>query len=197
MILDKKFWNTRWENGRTGWDIGQASPAIMDFIGSFFNKKAKIIIPGCGNAYEAQALVEDGFTDITLIDIAPVLVEKLKNKFKNLPEIKVICGDFFAHRGKYDILIEQTFFCTLLLEKRNDYVEKVYSLLKPEGQLIGVLFNVPLGTDHPPFGGNNQEYKQLFSTHFKINTLDDCKNSIPDRVGSEAFIHFTKERTTI
>lgn len=30
--IDQNFWNERWQKSETGWDIGQASPAITDYI---------------------------------------------------------------------------------------------------------------------------------------------------------------------
>jgi 2-keto-3-deoxy-6-phosphogluconate aldolase len=66
----------------TGWDLGKASPAITHYMTQYRDKKAAILIPGCGNAYETEFLIDHGFTNITLIDIAPKAVEALK---KSLP----------------------------------------------------------------------------------------------------------------
>ena len=52
-ILDHNFWNCRWENGETGWDIGSASSAISEYFLQVEDKEIKILIPGCGNAHEA------------------------------------------------------------------------------------------------------------------------------------------------
>jgi hypothetical protein len=30
-MLDQAYWNTRWQNNETGWDMRQASPAIMEY----------------------------------------------------------------------------------------------------------------------------------------------------------------------
>jgi hypothetical protein len=43
----------------------------------YFNKDIAILIPGCGNTYEAAYLLEQGFTNVTVIDIAPTLVKIL------------------------------------------------------------------------------------------------------------------------
>jgi 16S rRNA A1518/A1519 N6-dimethyltransferase RsmA/KsgA/DIM1 with predicted DNA glycosylase/AP lyase activity len=52
------------------------------------------LIPGCGNTYEAEYLLQEGFTNITVIDIAPTLVESLKQKFADNSSIKIIQADF-------------------------------------------------------------------------------------------------------
>jgi hypothetical protein len=40
----------------------------------FKNKDIAILIPGCGNTYEAL-IFRQGFTNVTVIDIAPTLVK--------------------------------------------------------------------------------------------------------------------------
>ncbi|MCO5248733.1 MAG: TPMT family class I SAM-dependent methyltransferase [Chitinophagales bacterium] len=193
MVLDQNFWNSRWETGQTGWDIGYPSTPIATFFDTYTNKNAAILIPGCGNAYEAEYLLEKGFTNITLVDIAPAAVERLQNKFKNKPSVKVILGNFFEQEGLYDVIIEQTFFCTLSLDGRNQYVEKCASLLNDNGIIVGVLFNVNFGFDHPPFGGDKNEYLKRFIPLFKIKTMESAYNSIIPRANSELFINLIKK----
>ena len=62
LELGGNYWNNQYESGKTGWDLGMASPALVKYIDSLPNKDARILIPGCGNAYEAQYLLDQGFT---------------------------------------------------------------------------------------------------------------------------------------
>lgn len=191
--LDQNYWNERWEQRETGWDIGYSSPPIEDYMVQFENKNAKILIPGCGNAHEAEFLLENGFTDITILDIAPNAVAILKKKFENNPEIKVVCDDFFYHHDRYHLIIEQTFFCALNPERRTEYVKKTAELLSPKGKIMGVLFDRFFERQGPPFGGTIEEYRGLFGKEFEIKTMEKCRNSIPARMGLEAFIILEKK----
>ena len=193
FTLDQAYWNTRWEKGETGWDIGYAAPAIMEYMAQYPDKNAAILIPGCGNAYEAAWLAEQGFKNITLLDIAPKAAVKLKEKFQNTPEIKFLCEDFFQHKEKYDLIIEQTFFCAIPPIKRKDYVEQASSLLNSNGKIIGLLFNKTFEHTGPPFGGSINEYQLLFEPLFMIRKMDVCYNSIPPRRGTELFIEIEKK----
>jgi len=138
----QSFWNARWENRQTGWDIGYASPALTQYIDGLTDKDIAILIPGCGNAYEASYLIARGFSNITLIDIAPIAVANAQEKFKDHPEVKVILGNFFELEELYDLILEQTFFCAIDPSLRPQYIQKMASLLKPSGRLVGVLFNI-------------------------------------------------------
>ena len=53
-------------------------------------KNISILIPGCGNSHEAEYLLSQGFTNITVIDIAPTLVAAISEKFADNENIKVI-----------------------------------------------------------------------------------------------------------
>ena len=137
-ILDEQYWNNRYINNETGWDLRQVSPPLKAYFDQLENKNSSILIPGCGNAYEAIYLAEQGFTNITLIDIAASLVEALKIKLKDYHSIQIIHQNFFNHTNRYDLIVEQTFFCALHPSLRNQYVQKTYTLLNTNGKLVGV-----------------------------------------------------------
>jgi len=195
--LDASFWNLRWQTGRTGWDVGYATPPIIRYFDQLSNKHIAILIPGCGNAYEAEYLIKNGFTNITLVDIAEEAVSRLQKKFTGFEQVKVICEDFFQHQGKYDLIVEQTFFCAQVLERRQQYVQKAASLLSDGGKLVGVLFGIHFEQPGPPFGGDQQEYQSLFSPWFNLKIMAPCYNSIPQRLGAELFICFEKLTTPL
>lgn len=184
-----EFWRNRYRRGETGWDIGFASTPLVTYFQQLTNKQIKILIPGCGNGYEAEWLSENGFTDVSVIDIAEEALERLKAK--KMPGIKLILGDFFNHRGQYDLIVEQTFFCALNPILRKAYVSRMHELLKPGGKIIGVLFN-RVFEGGPPFGGSKDEYLELFSSGFTVKYMEPCYNSIKPRKDSELF--FVLER---
>lgn len=187
--MDQNYWETRWEKQETGWDIGYPSPAITKYMDGMADKNTAILIPGCGNAYEAEYLIQQGFTNITLIDIAPKAVARLKEKFEGVSAINIICADFFEHEGQYDLVLEQTFFCAIPPMKRKDYALKMHELLNTNGRIVGVLFDQQFNNPFPPFGGCPCEYKPIFENHFNIKTMEACYNSIAPRQGSEVFIN--------
>lgn len=192
-MLDAHFWNSRYSAESTGWDLGQVSPPIKSFIDQLEDKKMRILIPGCGNCYEAEYLLSKGFTDITLIDFAEIPVNRLREEYGDNANIRILHTDFFDHEGLYDLIFEQTFFCALHPSQRGDYAKKMHDLLAPLGKLAGVLFNVEFDKDGPPFGGTEEEYRKLFSIWFRFKIFSPCYNSIGPRMGTELFMYFEKK----
>ena len=189
--LNQEYWDTQYKVKATVWDIGSVSGPIKTIVDALENKNSSILIPGCGNSYEAEYLLEQGFTNVTVIDIAPTLVAAITEKFADNENIKVILGDFFELEGKYDLIIEQTFFCALPPTMRQKYVWKMHQLLAENGKIEGVLFNRDFDIS-PPFGGNKAEYEQLFAAAFDFVKLELCQNSIEKRTNSELVIDFQK-----
>jgi SAM-dependent methyltransferase len=191
--LGQNYWNEQYIANTTGWDLGQVSPPLKAYIDQLTNKDLKILIPGCGNSYEAEYLLNMGFTNVNLIDIAPELVERLKSKFKSDLHINIILGDFFSHEGEYDLILEQTFFCALNPDLRKDYVGQMKKLLKKGGKIAGLLFVKEFEKAGPPFGGSEQEYEFLFKNDFELKVFESCYNSFEKRAGSELFVLLVKK----
>jgi SAM-dependent methyltransferase len=188
QALGQEFWNNRYLTQQTGWDLGTVSPPLKAYAGQLARQDLRILIPGCGNSYEAEYLLQQGFTQITLLDIAPALVEALQQKFAGKPQVKVLLEDYFSHQDVYDLVLEQTFFCALDPALRPAYARKTAELLAPDGKLAGVLFNREFDRPGPPFGGSREEYEKLFSPFFRIKTLETCYNSARPRQGTELFM---------
>ena len=193
QTLDAKYWDERYNQNNDPWSIGSISTPLKEYIDQLTDKTLSILIPGCGNAYEARYLLEQGFTNITLIDISPALVKAIQNELSayNDKQLRIICDDFFNLKDQFDLIIEQTFFCALDPASRENYIDKMHELLKPGGKLVGVLFNCSFEVS-PPFAGNKKEYEELFSKRFDIKTMENCYNSIPKRAGNELFVIFEK-----
>jgi len=192
--LNAEYWERRWQDQQTGWDIGQASPPLMRYAEQLRADDPRILIPGAGRAYEAIALHQMGFTKVFVCDWAASAFDHLKTAAPDFPEDHLLIGDFFELplEAEIDLVLEQTFFCALDPQLRPRYVEKMHRIIRPGGHLAGVLFASPFPFDGPPFGGTPTEYQALFSSHFEIRQMEISPDSIPPRLGNELFFELLK-----
>ena len=193
MDLNKNFWDLRYQNNETGWDIGYISTPLKKYIDQLTDKNIKILIPGGGNSYEAEYLHNLGFKNVFVVDISPTALTNLKNRVPDFPKNHLINIDFFKLNNSFDLILEQTFFCALTPKLRDSYVLKMNQLLRPNGKLVGLLFNIPLNKDRPPFGGTKKEYLSYFKNYFKIEIMELSYNSISERTNNELFIKLIKK----
>ncbi|HLP22210.1 MAG TPA: methyltransferase domain-containing protein [Chitinophagales bacterium] len=192
LPLNANYWDAQYVNNETGWDLNGVSPPLKQYIDTLKNKSISVLIPGCGNAYEAEYLLQQGFNNVTVIDISATLVNRLKEKFAGRP-IQIVHADFFDHQGKYDLILEQTFFCAIDPSLRARYVNKCHSLLREGGKITGLLFNVEFEKAGPPFGGKKEDYIKLFEPYFNLLQFETCTNSIKPRMGNELFVEIEKK----
>ncbi len=191
-----KYWTERYEEERTGWDVGFPSTPLKTYIDQLENKELKILIPGGGNAYEAEYLFNNGFRNVFVLDISQVPLDAFQERVPNFPKEQLLCGNFFEHKGVYDLIFEQTFFCSFPPTKSNRslYAKTMNQLLKSKGKLVGLWFDIPLKGDmvKRPFGGTKTEYLSYLSPYFETLVFEKSYNSIPPRAGSELFGIFQK-----
>ncbi|MEQ8909436.1 MAG: methyltransferase domain-containing protein [Vicingaceae bacterium] len=186
-------WEKRYRENETGWDLGGVSTPLKEYFDQLNDKSIKILIPGCGNAYEASYLHEKGFKNVFLLDLAPSPLQAFAEKHPDFPKAQLIEDNFFKHEGEYNLIVEQTFFCAINQKHRAEYAKKTAELLKPKGKLMGLLWSVPLNEDHPPFGGAKEEYHQYFDPYFNYQVFEEAHNSIPPRAGRELFLLASKK----
>lgn len=193
MNLNKDFWDNRYKNNDIGWDLGGVSPPLKAYIDQLKDKSISILIPGGGNAYEAEYLFNKGFQNVFVVDVSQTALDNLKSRVPEFPSQQLLNQDVFELNKTFDLIFEQTFFCAINPNLRLQYVTKMNDLLSDKGKLVGLLFNAPLYKDHPPFGGSKTEYVKIFKSGFDMVLMEDAYNSHVSRMGRELFFKFVKK----
>lgn len=195
-INKSSYWNTIYiENESPRWNLGQTAPPLADWISAKPEAVGKVLIPGCGYGHDARAFAEAGFEALA-VDFAPLAIARGK-------EIHVECknnlcfeeADFFELPSRYaahfDYIYEYTCFVAFPPERREEYVNTVYELLKPGGRLIGCFYNH--GQEGgPPFDANREDVQALFESKFDLQTLEIANRSVERRQGKELWVEFIK-----
>ncbi len=190
--INQNFWENRYSENDTGWDIGYISTPLKEYIDQLNDKTIKILIPGCGNSYEAEYLLTNGFKNVFVADYALQPLENIKKRIPEFPQQQLLHNDFFNIEDNFDLILEQTFFCALNPSLRNKYAEKMNQLLTKNGKLVGLLFTDKPISEKPPFGGNKEEYQNYFNPYFSFKAFEPCYNSIKPRAGRELFMILEK-----
>lgn len=211
MILsvnEPDFWEARYQQGTTAWDLGEPAPAFVDFLQSSDTPvPGRTAVLGCGRGYDGLLFASYGF-DVIGFDFAASAIEEafkyqqllinqsliLKGSGQYLPtSATFLQRDIFElpqeFSEQFDYVIEHTCFCAISPKKRHDYVQLVASILKPKGQLFGLFFthSRPGG---PPFGITPGEIQEYFQGKFEILALHPITNSTPSRQGEEHWGQF-------
>lgn len=165
-----EYWQRRYEQAETGWDIGRAEPSLLALHDQGEIRPGRLLIPACGYGWEATAFAALGY-DVTAFDFAetPIAAVQARASEEGV-SLTAIQADLFALPGEwdggFDIVMERACYCAIAPERRDDYVRIVHRLLKPGGKLVG-LFYVPDKTGGgPPFPATEAELQARFSGFF-------------------------------
>lgn len=189
MVTNSEYWEQRYQEQRTRWDLGQAAPPFVSLLQSpTAPSPGRTAVVGCGRGYEALLFASHGF-DVIGFDFAPSAITQATSLAKSAE----ISAQFLQRNifdlpteftNYFDYVVEHTCFCAIDPTQRQAYVQVVKTILKPEGELIGLFFthNRPGG---PPFGVTPEEIKQYFAADFEIISLTPVTNSVPERQQEE------------
>ncbi|MDX2230117.1 MAG: methyltransferase domain-containing protein [Leptolyngbyaceae cyanobacterium bins.349] len=187
--LSADHWEQRYQEGRTGWDLGAPAPPLVTLLHSQqAPKPGRIAVLGTGRGYDALLFAEQGF-EVVGFDFAPTAIaaatqlaqeRHLSAQFLQRDIFEL--GTEFA--GQFDYVLEHTCFCAIAPDLRDAYVQLVYTLLRSGGELIALFWahTMPGG---PPFGSTVTELQQRFAPYFAIGHLERVINSVPSRQGAE------------
>jgi hypothetical protein len=179
------FWDERFARGVTPWDQAGVPPAFEAFAAR--QAVTPVLIPGCGNAWEARWLAEHGWP-VRAIDFAAKAVEAARLQLGAHAAV-VEQADFFSWQP--DVaprwVYERAFLCALPPSRRMDYAQRMAELLLEGGLLAGFFFigATPKG---PPFGIEKDELNALLSPHFDLIEDEPVADSLAVFEGRERWL---------
>ena len=177
------FWESRYLDHTTPWDAGKVPDALRDYT-KRIKSGSRILIPGCGSAYEAGYLAENGF-DVLAIDFSPAAVELAKKNLFRFGDIVRLADFFEFDYGKpYEVIYERAFLCALPPRMWPQYAPRTAQLLRPGGELAGFFFFRETEKG-PPFGTTPEALHALLDPHFELVEDKAVTDSIPVFQGAE------------
>lgn len=139
----KNHWETIYQTKElkdVSWFQQKPSTSIELIEESAISKTAKIIDIGGGDSFLADYLLENGYTDITVLDISEKAIERAKHRLgEKANKIKWIVADVanFHLTEKYDLWHDRAAFHFLTKDAEiENYLTSVTSGLATEGVII-------------------------------------------------------------
>lgn len=164
-----EFWESRYRDNVIPWDAGKVPASLQEYARTR-SPGARILIPGCGSAYEAAYLSDKG-CDVLAIDFSPAAVEAARKNLAGFGDIVRLADFFDFDFGQpFDVVYERAFLCALPRTMWSGYTDRCAKLLKPNGVIAGFFFFAET-LKGPPFGTSQAELDTLMQPHF--NRIDD------------------------
>jgi SAM-dependent methyltransferase len=193
-----EFWNERFAAGITPWDQGGVPPALLRFVAARDHARLRVLIPGCGSAYEAAWLDELGF-DVTAIDYAQAALDRARSVLPSPVAARVLRhADFFSFAAEpFDWIYERAFLPALPPALWPRWAARLPTLLAADGELVGLFFidtELPQHRRGPPFVTTRAEVDSLLGAAFEC--LEDAPvppaDSLPVFAGRERWMRWRR-----
>jgi SAM-dependent methyltransferase len=190
------YWEAKYRSDQDGWDLAGVTP-VFEALAKGLTPGA-VCLPGCGRGYDAVMFAKRGF-QVTAVDFAATAIEAVKEmaraeqvQLTALQEDLFVLPDHFTDTFEY--WIEQTCFCAIHPQRREEYEQVVHKTVKPGGWLIGLWFPLdkPQSAGGPPWGVSLDQVKSIFKDRWQVVKEEFPRLSIPSRKGREKLIIFEK-----
>lgn len=141
------FWQEKFETRQTGWDRGQASPQLMQWLADGLlntQQTPRIAVPGCGKGWEVAALSEAGF-DVTGLDYTPAAVTEARQRLQAAGlAAQIVQADVLVYTPEqpFDAVYEQTCLCALTPDSWVAYSQQLARWIRPGGRLYALFMQV-------------------------------------------------------
>ncbi|XP_031273108.1 probable thiol methyltransferase 2 [Pistacia vera] len=187
---DTSGWEKCWEEGATPWDLGKPTPVVVHLRQLGALPKGRALVPGCGTGYDLVAMASPE-RHVVGLEISDIAINKAKELFSSLPSanyITVLKADFFTWcpTELFDLIFDYTFFCAIEPEMRSAWAQKISDFLKPDGELITLMFPISDHVGGPPYKVSVSDYEEvLYPIGFQATSIVDNELAIGPRRGRE------------
>jgi hypothetical protein len=173
---------------------------LREFVARAAHAERRVLIPGCGSAYEAGWLDAQRF-DVTAIDYALGAIERANSVLPPDVAARVLRhADFFAFEAApFDWVYERAFLPALPPAVWPRWAARLRQLLAPAGEVIGLFFVdavLPEPRRGPPFVTTRPELDALLAAWFEC--VEDrpipATDSLPVFAGRERWMRWRRRR---
>lgn len=187
-MKDSEFWHKKWASNQIGFHLEDVNPLLIQYW-ERTNPSCndRVLVPLCGKSEDLIWLASkhNVVQGVEISDIAvrsffaehfytPTVVKiDASHELYQFDELSVYAGDFFtAPVNNADIVYDRAALVALPEDMREEYVDRIKSLLNKGGRLLLVTLEYDQSEmAGPPFNVDSEEVRQLFS-EYKLTLLD-------------------------
>ncbi|GJN04024.1 hypothetical protein PR202_ga21532 [Eleusine coracana subsp. coracana] len=143
------YWDERYRKEAGPFDWYQKYPALAPLLRLYVAPHQRLLLVGCGNSVFGEDMVDDGYQDIVNIDISSVVIDQMKKKYHDKPQLKYGCkGHVRFQSGSFDAVIDKGTLDSIMCgqnsqENATKMLEEVNRILTETGVYILITYGDP------------------------------------------------------
>lgn len=148
---EESYWNNRYSQDVGSFDWYQRYAGMAPLINMYLPKTGNVLMVGCGNAVISEEMVNDGYETITNIDISQVVIDAMKEKYKQRPQLQYQRMDvrhMGFKEGEFDSVLDKGMLDSLMCgssapTSAASMIKEVRRVLKPGGVYMLITYGDP------------------------------------------------------
>ncbi|XP_019180418.1 PREDICTED: methyltransferase-like protein 13 isoform X2 [Ipomoea nil] len=207
---DKWYWEKRYAQEPVPYDWYQTYHSLAPLLRLYVHPHHRVLVVGCGNSAFSEGMIDDGYADVVNVDSSSVVIEAMRKKYSNRPQLKYMNMDVrdmsAFEAGSFDAIIDKGVF----LQCGNgstinaaQMLAEVCRVLKDEGKYVLITYGAPVQRlpllrnscsltiklhviDKVPTGSSHQQKWELTSPI----ALDKDVSSVESVLGPNPSVHY-------
>ncbi|CAD8114643.1 unnamed protein product [Paramecium sonneborni] len=183
-----EYWEERYTRDPEPFDWYQRFTGIKDLVQGCFTPESKLLNVGAGNSRLSEEMFDEGYQNITNIDISHVVTKAMQEKYKDKgPNFKYLHMDARAMEfedGSFDGAIDKGTLDAILCGESSSsnaqkVIQEVHRVLGPKGVYFAISYGLPEHRlqyfEKPEYDWNvivKQVHKPTISTSIAITNED-------------------------
>ncbi|KAJ6895786.1 EEF1A lysine methyltransferase 4-like isoform X2 [Populus alba x Populus x berolinensis] len=149
---DALYWDARYVQEAESFDWYQHYSSLRPFVRRYIPTSSRVLMVGCGNALMSEDMVEDGYENITNIDISSVAIDIMRRKYEHVHQLNYMEMDardmsFFPDKS-FDAVVDKGTLDSLMCGSDASIssvrmLGEVSRLLKPGGIYMLITYGDP------------------------------------------------------
>ncbi len=187
-MRDPEFWHGKWAANQIGFHLEDVNPLLIKYWQETNpSPEDNVFVPLCGKSEDLVWLATK-HSDVQGVELSNIAVRAFfaehfytpmvmpingQHELFQFDELSIYVGDYFTAPIKpVDIIYDRASLIALPKEMRVQYVEKIKSLLKPDGRILLVTLDYDQELmPGPPFAVPESEVRALYDG-YKITKLE-------------------------
>ncbi|XP_027336699.1 methyltransferase-like protein 13 [Abrus precatorius] len=148
------YWDNRYSNEPSPFDWYQKYLTLAPIIQLYVPSNHPILVVGSGNSAFSENMVDDGgYTDVLNIDISSVVIEAMKRKYRDKPQLKYMEMDVRDMSGfqseSFGAVIDKGTLDSILCgnnsrQNATKMLGEIWRVLKDKGVYVLVTYGAPV-----------------------------------------------------
>ncbi|KAI4338589.1 hypothetical protein MLD38_023627 [Melastoma candidum] len=151
---ESSYWDNRYAGDSKPFDWYQKYSSLSPLVRLYVSPpdRPRVLVVGCGNSLFSEQMVDDGYEDVVNVDVSSVVIDEMKKKYANRPQLRYMVMDVrdmsAFESASFGVVIDKGTLDSLLCGSNSQtnaekMLQEVARVLRDKGVYILITYGSP------------------------------------------------------